>query len=63
MNFLRVKDEHREACLLERRSLLILGGEARYEWQHGIANRKNDIWQGLKYPRGRRLSVTFRSVK
>jgi alkylated DNA repair dioxygenase AlkB len=63
MDFRQAKDDRRESWLLERRSLLILSGEARSEWQHGIAARKNDVWQGIKFPRGRRLSVTFRSVK
>lgn len=63
MDFSRVADGSKESLLLERRSLLVLSGPARHEWQHGIAGRKNDIWQGVKIPRERRLSVTFRSVK
>jgi alkylated DNA repair dioxygenase AlkB len=46
--------------LLEPRSLLVLGDEARYEWEHGIARRKTDHWQGGRIFRSRRLSVTFR---
>ena len=53
----------RESLLLERRSLLVLSDEARYEWQHGIARRKNDRWHGMSIPRARRLSVTFRLRK
>ena len=41
-------------------SLLVLTDKARYEWQHGIARRKNDRWRGMLLPRVRRLSVTFR---
>jgi alkylated DNA repair dioxygenase AlkB len=63
MDFRRVSDGHREAMLLDRRSLLVLSDEARYEWQHGIARRKNDRWQGQVLPRTRRLSVTFRQRK
>jgi alkylated DNA repair dioxygenase AlkB len=63
MDFRHVGDERRESLLLERRSLLILSGPARYEWQHGIAARKNDVWHEMKYSRARRLSITFRSVK
>lgn len=63
MEFRHVADGKREALLLERRSLLVLSDYARYEWQHGIARRKNDVWRGIKIPRGRRLSVTFRSLK
>jgi alkylated DNA repair dioxygenase AlkB len=50
----------RSSMLLGRRSLLILTDEARYIWQHGIARRKNDRWEGTVVPRHRRLSVTFR---
>ncbi|MFO0848008.1 MAG: alpha-ketoglutarate-dependent dioxygenase AlkB [Gemmataceae bacterium] len=50
----------RDRLLLEPRSLLVLADEARYEWEHGIAPRKRDSWQGLPVERSRRLSVTFR---
>jgi alkylated DNA repair dioxygenase AlkB len=63
MDFRRVADGHREDLLLEPRSLLTLSDAARYEWQHGIARRKNDRWTGLNIPRSRRLSVTFRRLK
>jgi alkylated DNA repair dioxygenase AlkB len=46
--------------LLERRSLLVLSDEARYDWEHGIAPRKRDVWHGMRWDRGRRVSVTFR---
>jgi alkylated DNA repair dioxygenase AlkB len=63
MDFRRLSDGHRESLLLEQRSLLVLSDAARYEWQHGIARRQNDRWRGIKLPRGRRLSVTFRLFK
>jgi alkylated DNA repair dioxygenase AlkB len=63
MDFRHAKDERREAIVLEPRSLLVLSDEARYEWQHGIAGRKKDRWQGSTIVRGRRLSVTFRLAK
>lgn len=44
-------------------SALILSGEARYRWLHGIAKRKRDRLQhGSWRPRKRRVSVTFRTV-
>ena len=43
---------------LEPHSLLVLQGEARYKWKHGIAARKSD--NGVK--RQRRISLTFRKV-
>jgi alkylated DNA repair dioxygenase AlkB len=63
MDFRHAQDERRASLLLEPRSLLVLGDEARYDWQHGIARRKNDRWQGRVVPRSRRLSVTFRLLK
>jgi len=46
---------------LRPRSLVIMQGEARDHWLHGITGRKSDRLGGLILPRGRRLSVTFRS--
>jgi alkylated DNA repair dioxygenase AlkB len=63
MDFRLPGTPRRETLLLERRSLLVLSDEARYEWQHGIARRKNDRWHGMTIPRARRLSVTFRLRK
>ncbi len=63
MDFETTKHNSRESILLERRSLLVLSDEARYDWQHGIAARKTDRWQGRTTPRSRRLSVTCRSLK
>ncbi|MBI1326296.1 MAG: alpha-ketoglutarate-dependent dioxygenase AlkB [Alphaproteobacteria bacterium] len=48
--------------VLERRSLVILSGAARYEWTHAIPARKSDIIQGIKIERSRRLSLTFRKM-
>jgi len=48
--------------LLEPRSLLVLRGEARYHWTHGIAKRHQDSINGSVIARERRLSVTFRNV-
>lgn len=52
------KREH----LLKRRSCLILQGDARYKWRHSIPARKSDTFKEIKTIRGRRLSITFRSV-
>jgi alkylated DNA repair dioxygenase AlkB len=48
--------------LLEPGSLLVMAGESRYEWLHGIAPRKTDRYNGRTVARGRRVSLTFRSV-
>ncbi|MDB5337163.1 MAG: oxidoreductase, 2OG-Fe(II) oxygenase family [Planctomycetaceae bacterium] len=63
MEFRQPADGRRETLLLERRSLLVLSDEARYEWQHGIARRKSDRWKGVLIPRARRISITFRILK
>jgi len=44
---------------LPARSLVVLTGEARARWKHAIAGRRSDPEHG---PRGRRLSLTFRTV-
>ena len=63
MDFRHAHDGRRCSLLLQRRSLLVLSDEARYDWHHGIARRKTDRWHGVLYPRARRLSVTFRLRK
>lgn len=47
---------------LEPRSLLLLYGDARSKWRHGIAKRRTDTWDGRKIERRRRVSITFRTV-
>lgn len=51
-----------ESILLEPGSALVLAGEARNRWLHGIARRNNERDGGVKRPRKRRVSVTFRTV-
>jgi len=48
--------------LLPPRSLVVLSGEARYRWTHGIAGRRVDEFNGVKIVRERRISLTFRKV-
>jgi alkylated DNA repair dioxygenase AlkB len=47
---------------VEPRSLVVLRGESRSTWQHSIPKRKTDVVDGLKVPRHRRVSLTFRTV-
>ena len=56
------KDNESASILLEPRSLVLLSGEARYNWQHGIAARKSDLYEGVRIQRQRRVSLTFRKV-
>jgi alkylated DNA repair dioxygenase AlkB len=58
---LKHKQQH-VPILIEPRSLLVLRGEARYQWTHGIAKRRQDSLNGTIIPRERRVSVTFRNV-
>jgi alkylated DNA repair dioxygenase AlkB len=44
--------------MLERRSAVVLSGEAREKWKHEIPKRMNEPWG----QRGRRISLTFRTV-
>lgn len=63
--------QHPDGChvsvLLPRRSLLVMTGESRYVWSHGITPRKSDIVTspagGLTLAtRGTRTSLTFRKI-
>lgn len=48
--------------ILSPKSLLVLSGEARYNWTHGIQGRTYDLFHGASVPRSRRVSLTFRTV-
>jgi alkylated DNA repair dioxygenase AlkB len=50
------------AIILRPRSLLVLAGDARARWGHSIPGRKSDVIEGARVPRGRRVSLTFRTV-
>lgn len=63
MDFEHVDGHGRHQIWLEPRSALIMDGEARYEWKHGIAARKSDTWNGVPFRRGRRVSITFRKKR
>ncbi|ACB00971.1 MULTISPECIES: alpha-ketoglutarate-dependent dioxygenase AlkB [Cyanophyceae] len=62
MNFDSIVNNERQSKLLKPRSLVILQGESRYLWKHGIPPRKSDQWNGQKIMRDRRISITFRKV-
>lgn len=49
--------------MLAPRSLLVLSGEARYDWMHAIPARKQDVFQNSTLERSRRISLTFRTIK
>jgi alkylated DNA repair dioxygenase AlkB len=63
MNFINKSDKTKKIPVwLAPRSIIVLKDEARNEWLHGIAPRKSDMWEGQKYERQRRVSLTFRKV-
>ena len=62
MEFTHIKTLEKIAIRLEPGSLVVLKGEARYFWQHGIAPRKKDRYKGIEIVRDRRISMTFRKV-
>jgi len=62
MDFTHQIDQQKIPILLEPRSMVVLQGESRYHWTHGIATRKTDLYQGQKYSRKRRVSLTFRKT-
>ncbi|KAG5337840.1 ALKB8 protein, partial [Acromyrmex heyeri] len=65
MNF--KKEDQKIDVLLPARSLLIMTGEARYAWTHGICPRYSDVIKTENGPtsqeRGIRISFTFRKVR
>lgn len=62
MDFAQPKTGATESVYLAPRSLVVLRDDARYLWTHAIAGRKTDLVGGARVPRGRRVSLTFRTV-
>ncbi len=62
MEFINPNTNQKIPVLLEKRSMVLLTGDARYKWQHAIPARKTDKINGEIVTRKRRLSLTFRGV-
>lgn len=62
MEFAEIKGDRAASLWLGPRSLLVLTGEARYQWTHAIRPRLADMVAGVKIPRARRLSLTLRTI-
>jgi alkylated DNA repair dioxygenase AlkB len=62
MNFINKYTKEKIEVFLEPRSLVVLKEEARYTWTHGIIGRKTDVFNGKKYEREVRTSLTFRKT-
>ncbi|RZL05487.1 MAG: DUF11 domain-containing protein, partial [Pedobacter sp.] len=62
MEFTHRKHGQKVEILLRPRSLVVLSGESRSLWTHGIPVRKQDVFGGCKFIRSTRVSLTFRKV-
>ncbi|RSM77807.1 2OG-Fe(II) oxygenase [Kibdelosporangium aridum] len=62
MDFTSLDGSAQVPVRLEPGSLCVMTGAARYEWRHAIAARRSDRTDVGRVPRGRRVSVTFRTV-
>jgi len=62
MDFTHSQIKQKASILLIPRSIVVMQGAARYEWQHSIAARKKDKYKGRELVRTRRVSMTFREV-
>jgi len=63
MDLEHVEGYEKHEIWLDPCSALIMDGESRYEWKHGIAARKKDSWNGAFFQRGRRVSMSFRKKR
>jgi alkylated DNA repair dioxygenase AlkB len=62
MDFIAPGGSTRVGVRLEPGSLSVMTGPSRYTWKHAIVARKSDPGPFGRVPRGRRVSVTFRTV-
>ena len=66
MIFCDKQGKRKVSRMLERRSVTVIKGKARYDWTHEIPKRKSEpVNPGKKHPRRdrvRRVSLTFRKV-
>lgn len=62
MDFTHPEDGTKVTVRLTPGSLCVMTGPARYTWRHSIAARKSDPGPSGRIPRGRRVSVTYRTV-
>jgi alkylated DNA repair dioxygenase AlkB/ubiquinone/menaquinone biosynthesis C-methylase UbiE len=55
-------DKVKKLVYLPPRSLLLMSGPARYEWEHMIVTRMTDTVDGIVLPRSLRVSLTLRTA-
>jgi alkylated DNA repair protein alkB family protein 8 len=63
MDFIHPERDRKVPVFVPARSLWVITGEARYQWQHAIASRLTDVIEGERRVRTRRVSITFRTAK
>ncbi|WP_371945689.1 alpha-ketoglutarate-dependent dioxygenase AlkB [Actinomadura chokoriensis] len=62
MELIHPEDKTRVPVRLNPGSLCVMSGPARSTWRHAIPARKTDPGPNGRIPRGRRVSLTFRTV-
>ncbi len=65
MNFQKEQtstEQDKIPLLIQPKTLIVMTGESRYGWYHGIVGRKTDKFNGQTHKRQRRVSITFRKV-
>jgi len=55
-------EQDKVPLLIQPKTLIVMTGESRFNWFHGIIGRKTDKFNGQTYKRQRRVSITFRKV-
>jgi alkylated DNA repair dioxygenase AlkB len=63
IDFTHPKEGWRVPVHVPARSFWVITGDARSVWTHGIAARLNDVIDGERRKRQRRVSITFRTAK
>lgn len=65
MNFQREptsKEQDKIPLMVTPKTLLVMTGQSRFNWYHGIVGRLSDKFNGQIQKRKRRVSITFRKV-
>lgn len=62
MEFRQVDGDQKKYVYLPPRSLLLMSGPARYEWEHMIVSRMTDTHENVVIPRILRVSLTMRTA-
>ena len=63
MEFRKVGDpSQKKLVYLPPRSIVLMSGPARYEWEHMIVTRRTDTHDGVVLPRKLRVSLTLRTA-